>query len=69
MWGKCRTKDPHFGSGLNPALTWCFRLGSSELVMFLYASCEKTAIAVLKTGASVQKFIAWAARQLGFVHL
>ena len=55
---------------LNPAVIWCFRLDSSELVMFLYVRSEKTAVAMLKSlGASVQKLIAWAARQLGFVHL
>jgi hypothetical protein len=54
----------------NPAVIWCFQLGLSELVMFLCVRSEKTAVAMLKTlGASVQKLIAWAARQLGFVHL
>jgi len=55
---------------LNPAVIWCFQLGLSKLVMFLYVRNEKIAVAMLKTlGASVRKLIAWAARQMGFVHL
>ena len=37
--------------------------------MFLYVRSKKIAIALLQIlNASVQKLIAWAARQVGFVH-
>jgi hypothetical protein len=55
---------------LNPAIIWCFWLGFSELIMFLYIRSEKTAVAMLETsGASLHKLIAWASRKLGFLHL